>query len=92
MIPQPDLQRSARLRNEPSAAVDATVQEPPCDHLRLDLGGALEDVEDAGVAQHPADRVLERIAVAAVDLQGIVGAAVLAWTPVFVLSRMCANS
>src|SRR5580704_864259 len=43
------------------------------DDLRLDLGGALEDVQDAGVAQHPADRIFEGVAVAAVDLQGVVG-------------------
>jgi hypothetical protein len=32
------------------------------DDLRLDLGGALEDVEDAGVAQDPADRIFEGVA------------------------------
>src|SRR5271166_1444849 len=43
------------------------------DDLRLDLGSALEDVEDAGVAENPAYRIFERVAVAAVDLQGVVG-------------------
>src|SRR5262245_15338200 len=43
------------------------------DHLGLDLGGAFEDVEDAGVAEDAAHGVLEREAVAAVDLDGIVG-------------------
>src|SRR5690349_4179655 len=42
------------------------------DDLRLDLGGALEDVQDARVAQHPADRIFEGVAVAAMDLQGVV--------------------
>src|SRR5258708_3599252 len=41
--------------------------------LRLDFGRALEDVEDAGVAEDPADRIFEGIAVAAMDLQGVVG-------------------
>ena len=49
-------------------------QQPPCDHLRLDLGRTLEDVEDARVAQHAADLVLGGVAVAAVDLERVVGA------------------
>ena len=59
----------ADLRAELIAAGD----EAAGDDLRLDLGGALEDVEDAGVAQDAADRVFEGIAVAAVDLQSVVG-------------------
>src|SRR6266481_7004749 len=43
------------------------------DDLRLNFGGALEDVEDAGVAQHPTDRIFEGVAVAAMDLQGVIG-------------------
>ena len=48
-------------------------QQPPRDHLRLNLRRAFEDVEDAGVAQHARDRIFEREAVAAVDLQRVVG-------------------
>src|SRR3546814_20804090 len=43
------------------------------DHLRLNLCRALEDVEDARVAQDAADLIFQRIAVAAVDLQRRVG-------------------
>lgn len=48
-------------------------QPPPRDHLRVDLGRTLEDVEDAGVARHAADLVLRGIAVAAVDLERVAG-------------------
>src|SRR6516165_6991652 len=51
----------------------AAFEQAPRDHLRLDLGCALEDVEDAGVAEHARDRIFEREAVAAVDLERIVG-------------------
>src|SRR3546814_17850650 len=44
-----------------------------CDDLRLDLGGAFEDVEDARVAEHAGDLVLLGVAVAAVHLQRVVG-------------------
>src|ERR1700730_3746831 len=43
------------------------------EHMRLDLGGAFEDVEDACIAEHAADAIFHGIAVAAVDLQRIVG-------------------
>ena len=43
--------------------------------MRLDLGRALEDVEDAGVAQDAAHGIFHRVAVAAVDLQRVVGVA-----------------
>ena len=49
------------------------LQQPPRDHLRLDLRCALEDVQYPGVAQHAADLVFQREALAAVDLQGVVG-------------------
>ena len=49
------------------------VEQAPGDHLRLDFRGALENVEDAGVAENPRHREFERKAVAAVDLHGIVG-------------------
>src|SRR5215204_2068636 len=44
------------------------------DHL-LDLVGALADGEDLGVAVEAADGVLLDVAVAAVDLDGLLGAA-----------------
>jgi hypothetical protein len=53
--------------------------EPQCgdksvgDDLRLDFGGALENVEDAGVAENPRHRKFERKAVAAVHLHRVVG-------------------
>ncbi len=40
--------------------------------MRLYLGCALEDVEDPRIAQHPANRVFERITIAAVNLHRIV--------------------
>src|SRR5665213_2039830 len=49
------------------------VQQPARDHLRLNFGGTLENIEDAGVAQNARDREFEREAVAAVDLQRVVG-------------------
>jgi hypothetical protein len=51
------------------------LQQSPRDDLRLDLGGTLEDVEDPRIAQDAADPVFQREAVAAVDLQRVVGAA-----------------
>ena len=44
--------------------------EPPGDEHPLDLGGALADLEDLGVAVEPRDRVLLHEAVAAEDLGG----------------------
>jgi len=41
--------------------------------MGLDLGGALEDRQDARVAQHAAHRIFKREAVAAMDLERIVG-------------------
>ena len=66
--------RAARRywRRGPSALVSA--QQPPGNDLGLDFGGAFEDVEDARVDQHPADGELLGVAVAAVDLQGVIGA------------------
>ena len=49
-----------------------SAQQPPRDHLGLDLGRALEDVEDPRVAQDTADPVFQREAVAAVNLQRVV--------------------
>src|SRR5262245_61276700 len=51
----------------------ASLEQSLRDHLRLDLGRALEDREDAGVAQESRHRKFKRKAVATVDLHGIVG-------------------
>ncbi len=48
-------------------------EQAPRDHMRLDFRRALEDRQDARIAQDTADRVFEREAVAAMDLQRIVG-------------------
>jgi hypothetical protein len=45
----------------------------PRDDLRLDFRRAFEDREHAGIAEHAADRVFHRIAVAAMDLQRGIG-------------------
>ena len=55
------------------AGLVTPTQQTPCDHLSLDLGRALEDIQDPGVAEHAGDRVFHRVTVAAVDLQRIVG-------------------
>src|SRR6201999_3675250 len=49
--------------------------ERPRDHHLLHLVGALADRQDLGVAVEAADRVLLDVAVAAVDLDGLLGAA-----------------
>src|SRR6185437_2647149 len=59
-------------RSERGASV-APGEEPARHHLRLNLGRPLEDVEDACIAEDTADRVFERVAVAAMDLQCRVG-------------------
>ena len=51
----------------------ASAEDAAGDDLRLDLSRTFEDVEDAGVAEDAGDFVLQREAVAAVDLQTIVG-------------------
>src|SRR6185369_8282039 len=51
----------------------ASLDKPAADHLGLDLGCALEDVEYARIAEHAADRIFHRITIAAVDLQRVVG-------------------
>src|SRR5262249_47839854 len=51
----------------------ARCEQPPRDDLRLDFRRALENAENAGVAEDARDRKLEREAVAAVDLHGVVG-------------------
>src|SRR5215212_746440 len=58
-----------RSRDRPSRAEGAG------DHHLLHLVGALADREDLGVAVEPAHRVLLDVAVAAVDLNGFLGAA-----------------
>src|SRR3954454_3275654 len=57
----------------PNACLVAPAEQTAGDHLRLDLRRTLEDAEDARVAQHAADLVLGRVAVAAVDLERVVG-------------------
>ena len=52
---------------------DARGAERPRDHEALDLVGALADREDLRVAVEAADGVLLDVAVAAVDLDGLVG-------------------
>src|ERR1700742_4057808 len=47
--------------------------ERPCDDHLLDLVGALADGQDLRVAVEAADRILLDVAVAAVDLDGLVG-------------------
>src|SRR5262245_18355242 len=49
------------------------IEEPPGNDLRLDFGGALEDIENARVAENSRNRQFEGKAVAAVHLHGIVG-------------------
>src|SRR5262245_31643352 len=49
------------------------VEQPPSNYLRLDFGGALEDIEDARVAENSRNRKFEGKTVAAVYLHGIVG-------------------
>src|SRR3546814_16197169 len=65
----------AQLPGPPAFALAlvAPFDQPARDHLRLNLGRAFEDVEDARVAQQPADLIFERIAIAAMDLQARVG-------------------
>src|SRR5438045_3668191 len=60
----------------PKPFVEALVppaQQPSRDHLRLDLRGALEDIENACIAEDAGDRVFGRVPVAAVDLERVVG-------------------
>src|SRR4051794_22617311 len=53
--------------------LDAQPGDRPRDDELLDLLGALEDVVDLRVAVHALDRVLARVAVATVDLDGALG-------------------
>src|ERR1700694_1233454 len=57
----------------PPALLDVHPADRPRDHQLLDLGGALEDVVDLGVAGPGVDRVLARVAVAAEDLDRTLG-------------------
>src|SRR3546814_19877715 len=65
----------AQLPGPPAFALAlvAPFDQPARDHLRLNLGRAFEDVEDARVAQQPADLIFQSIAIAALDLQDRVG-------------------
>ena len=50
------------------------VKQTAGDDLRLNFGGPLKDVQDARVTQDAADLVFHGKAVAAVDLQRVIGA------------------
>src|SRR5215203_652771 len=54
-------------------AEQASAAEPACDHHLLDLVGPLADGEDLGVPVEAADRVLLDVAIAAVNLHGLLG-------------------
>src|SRR5581483_2675817 len=58
----------APLRRCWLSSLDPGARDRAGDHQALDLGGALEDRVDLGVAVHPLHRVLARVAVAAEDL------------------------
>src|SRR5947207_15067167 len=53
--------------------LDAQPTDGPGNHQLLDLLGAFEDVVDLGVAVHPLHRILPRVAVATMDLDGALG-------------------
>ena len=55
----------------PSISVALTEQSPG-DDLGLDLRRAFENIEDAGITEHPRDRIFQGVTIAAVDLQGVV--------------------
>src|ERR1700682_3024569 len=57
----------------PKAGLVLIFQQPPRDDLRLNLGGAFEDVEDARVAEDAAHRIFHCESVAAVNLHRVVG-------------------
>src|SRR4051794_30887885 len=67
--------RYASMRNavmRSASALDlVALQELLADHHALDLGRALADQEQRGVAVEPLDLVLLRVAVAAVDAEGV---------------------
>src|SRR3954466_860627 len=63
----------ARGRSPALRLLDLHPADRAGDHEALDLGGALEDRVDLGVAVHALDRVLTRVAVAAEDLDRALG-------------------
>src|SRR5262245_47994958 len=63
---------SSTFASDIRASLDAQLAR---DHHLLHLVGALADGEDLGVAVEAADRVLLDVAVAAVDLDGLLGRA-----------------
>ena len=69
-VGRPGIARAAFRR-----LLDAEVQHLPADHQPLDLAGALADLGQLGVAQVALDLVLLDVAVAAVDLDRVVGGA-----------------
>src|SRR6476619_1744175 len=64
-VPRPDLL--------PKGPLVRAVEQPPGNDLRLDFGGSLENIQDAGVAQDARDRKFKRKAVTAMHLHRIVG-------------------
>src|SRR5215207_3312038 len=74
----PGVGAGRRPRGRGGAAADRAgrlAAQRPRDHHLLHLVGALADREDLGVAVEAADRVLLDVAVAAVDLDGLLGGA-----------------
>src|SRR4051812_37357196 len=65
---------TSRMRTSAGRAMSLGAERAGDDHL-LDLVGALADGEDLRVAVHAAHRVLLDVAVAAVDLHGLLGRA-----------------
>src|SRR5580765_942404 len=57
----------------PTGPLVRAVEQPPGNDLRLDFGGPLENIQDAGVAQDARDRKFKRKAVTAMHLHRIVG-------------------
>src|SRR3989449_8983438 len=61
----------ARAVGAAGALVDQIPQQRPRNHDPLDLARALADFADLGIPHHPLDRVLGRVAIAAVQLDGL---------------------
>src|SRR3954451_13549716 len=68
-----DTVRRSAGRSRSQASRDLVAGDGPADDEALDLAGALEDRVDLGVAVPALDRVLAGVAVAAEDLDGLLG-------------------
>src|SRR5689334_7607617 len=75
MTVSPNARAACHAPDRWESSLVAALEQPATDDLRLDLGGTLEDVEDACIAQHATDGIFHLIAVASVDLQRVVGIA-----------------